>query len=55
MYYLSLGVIGSISYLWIKKFKETVKFLKFNPKKNTHIIKERNEIINDLKKINLID
>lgn len=55
VYYLSLGLIGSISYLWMKRFKETIKFLKFNPKKNAHIVEERNEIINDLKKINLID
>ncbi|MAO32950.1 MAG: hypothetical protein CL824_05530, partial [Crocinitomicaceae bacterium] len=55
VYYLSLGFIGRISYLWMKRFKETVKFLKFRPKKNTHIVDERNEIINDLKKINLID
>ena len=55
VYYLSLGVIGRVSYLWIKRFKETVKFLRFNAKKTTHIVNERNEIINDLKKINLID
>ena len=55
VYYLSLGFIGSISYLWMKRFKETVKFLKFSSKKNIHIIDMRNEIINDLKKINLID
>jgi len=54
VYFLSIGIFGSISYYWIKQIKIIFRIIDLKQNKTKELIKIREEIKNDLSKHELI-